>query len=349
MTTTYQTAEDAIAYLTTVLPAAPSAGLQQMVTDLMATGLPISFESVAGSPMGTALVRADGIVIGLADVPLNEGVVGHELAHALLETKGWPCLFAAESPDHWVGRIQKTLSSLLDHSAGIALQRTYGIDCEPYEQLLLDKQQAAMELLQGKSSVLNTMEMTAEQELEYGVGLALAAVERFWRTNIVPADFIRAMELFPGSHALFIAITDMVPAGTPTQGWAARQLMGMIVERLDDYMEIKGDVRPVMVLSHFVPGIHPDDAPEALGNVARLVMVPLSTDVPGEHSILILPNRDGLPFGFRQVLADNDIMQDFAERVVHAPFGAFCRALVPEAFCFWQPEGPSQLPQPALA
>ncbi|MBC7542799.1 MAG: hypothetical protein H7338_08715, partial [Candidatus Sericytochromatia bacterium] len=48
MTTLHQTAQDAIAHLATVLPTAPSAGLQHMVTDLMATGLPLSFDRLTG-------------------------------------------------------------------------------------------------------------------------------------------------------------------------------------------------------------------------------------------------------------------------------------------------------------
>jgi hypothetical protein len=339
----HQTPAAAIAYLAGQLPNPPSAGLQQMVTDLMATGLPLGFDRLAGSHVGSASLRTDGVLLTLADVPLNEGVVGHELAAAILEVQGWPCFFGAESTDMWIGRIQKNLSSLLDHACGIRLQRAYGIDGEAYEALLLEKEEQALHLLHTKAPVLNTMDMSAEQEIESGIRMALMALERLWRSDKVPADYVNALDLFPGAKSLFMTMSDLSPAGPPMTGWAARELMGRIVKLLDDYMEIKGGVRPLMVLSHFIPAVHPDDIDAALGSMARIVLVPLQTETPGEHSIFILPRRDDLPFGFRQAFADDAAKRDFVDRLVHAKYGAFCRTLVPEDFLFWLPSGHSEL------
>src|SRR5262249_42297988 len=137
----------------------------------------------------------------------------------------------------------------------------------------------------------------------------------------------------------FDSLSEFAPTAVPTTGWPSRQLMGAIIERIDDYLEIKGDVRPMMVLSHFVPAIHPADAAQATGNVARLIMVPLQTATPGEHTVMILPHRDHLPFGFRQVLPDETAIRDFADRMARARYGDFCRALVPESFLLWAPTG----------
>jgi hypothetical protein len=339
----HQTPAAAIEYLAGQLPTPPSDGLRRMVTDLMATGLPLGFERLQDSPVGSASLRRDGIVISLADVPLNEGVVGHELAAALLETKGWPCFFAGEAPDMWVGRIQKSLSSLLDNACGIKLQREYGIDADAYETFLLQREEQGLQQLLVKSSILNTMDMTAEQEIEAGIRIALMSIERFWRTGAVPADYVNAMDLFPGSKSLFTTLSDLAPEGVPMQGWTARFLMGQIVALLDDYMEIKGGIRPLMILSHFVPAVHADDADQPLADMARIVMVPLQSETVGEHSLFILPRRDGLPFGFRPAFADDAAKQSFVERLVRAKYGDFCRTLVPEDFLFWQPEGPSEL------
>lgn len=348
MTTLYQTPAEAIAYLAGQLPSPPSEGLARMVTDLMATGLPLGFERLPGSQVGSASLTTDGIVLTLADVPLNEGVVAHELAAAILETRGWPCFFDGEPANLWIGRIQKSLASLLDHASGIHLQREYGIDADAYESLLLKAEEEALQQLNANAKQLETLDFTAEMEIESGIRIALMSLERHWRTGEVPADYVNAMNLFPGSRSLFVTLSDLAPAGAPTDGWAARQLMGRIVELLDDYMEIKGEVRPLMILSHFVPAIHPDDAEAAVGSMARIVMVPLQSETPGEHSIFILPRRDALPFGFRQAFADDDAKKDFVDRMIHAKWGNFCRTLVPETFLFWQPTGESVLePLPA--
>ena len=345
MTTLHPTADAALAELTTLLGTAPSPGLTRLVDAVMAYGLPLGYDRLAGSPTGMATVGPDGIVVTLADVPLDEGVVAHELAHALLEMRGWPTLFAAEDPQYWVGRLQRTLASVLEHPAGIALQREYGIDGEAYETLLLERQLAAVQLANAKRKVLDTLAMTIEQELEYGIGLALMSVERYWRRDgQVEADFINALDLFPGARSLFTTLADLSPGKAPTEGWPARFLMGRIVSLLDDYMEIKGDVRPMMVLSHFVPAVHPDDALAPMKDVARVVIQSLPTAAAGEHSIFVLPARDGLPFGFRQTFADETAQQDFTDRIAGAPFAAFGRAVVPDAFRLWVPDGDPVMP-----
>ncbi len=343
MTTMHATPEAAIEYLAGQLSAPPSAGLQQMVADLMATGLPLGFDTLAGSYVGSASLKPDGIVLTLADVAMSEGVIGHEMAAALLETQGWPCFFAAEPTDMWLGRIQKSLAVMLDHACGIRLQRDYGIDCEAYEALLLDKEEQALKLLHATASVLNTMDITAEREIESGIRLALMAVERLWRSQSVPADYVNALDLFPGAKSLFMTLSDLAPSGPPQEGWAVRELMGRIVALLDDYMELKVDVRPLMILSHFVPAVHPEDVEQALGSMAEIVFMPLQSDVPGEHSIFILPRRDSLPFGFRQAFADDEAKKGFIDRLIHAKYGPFCRSLVPEDFLFWTPSGTSVL------
>jgi hypothetical protein len=340
----YQTPEAAIEYLAGQLPAAPSPGLRQMVTDLMAvTEVPLGFERLSGSYVGAAKLGPAGTVLSLADVSLDEGVVGHELAAAILETRGWPCFFGAEPTDMWVGRIQKSLASLLDHACGIRLQRQYGIACDAYEKLLLDKEEEALQQLLANAAVLNSVDLSAEKEIESGIRMALMAVERLWRSGSVPAEYISALDLFPGAQSLFMTLSDLAPSGPPMQGWPARELMGQIIQILDDYMEIKGEVRPLMILSHFVPAIHPDDAEQALGNVTQVVYVPLQSQTPGEYSFFLLPQRDSLPFGFRQAFADDEARQGFLDRLIRARYGDFCRTLVPEDFRFWTPEGPSQL------
>lgn len=336
-------------YLSGLLAASPSGGLIRMVEELLATGLPIRFETQPDLPVGTAQLRRDGIEISLPAGGLDEGAVGYPLARAILETRGWPVIFAGEEATFWLGRLQVTLAELLDNVAVAAVQREFGIAFEAYEDAQLARQYAAIVALHERAAALTGLELTGEQEVEYGIGIALLSVERLWRTGSLPADYWNAFDLIPGSRALFDSLSEFVPGPAPATGWDARGLMGRIIERVDDYLEIKAEVRPVTVLTHFVPALIADDADRPVGEVARVIIVPIESPLANEYSILILPHRDRLPFGFRQAFADDEAVKEFAGRLLQAPYGAFCRSLLPEAFCFWAPTGEAALPVEAVA
>src|SRR6186713_713233 len=94
MNQTFHTLAQAISLLTMTLPKPPTDGFRQMLGDLFAIGLPVSMKTQAGAQAGACLIGREGIELSLADIPLTEGVIAHEVAHALLETRGWPRLYA---------------------------------------------------------------------------------------------------------------------------------------------------------------------------------------------------------------------------------------------------------------
>jgi hypothetical protein len=319
------------------LPQPPSAELMQMLHDLCAVGRPLRFKLLDGSPHGETEISPESIVLGLGSAPPSEGLIAHELAHALLETRGWPRYFGTEAGDHWLGKVQLMLLNLIDHGAGIALQMQYGVDVRSHEEMLLAETEASIQRLLDRADLIPKVGLSGAQLVEFGTGIALSCLDYFWRTGGLPDGFFAAMDLIDGSRDLFTSLAESAPEGVPQEGWAARRLMGTLIERIDDYLQEEGGIRPLALLGHFVPATFANDLHRPVDQVASVLHKELTT--PGEYLLTVIYHRDGLPFSFRQTLPPHQGIGPFMDWMVTQPFGALARQVVPPDYCFWNPTG----------
>jgi hypothetical protein len=337
MATLFHSALRVRQFLVDFLPQPPSPDLMKMVGDLCAGGRPLMFKLFDDSPHGETEINPDAIHIGLGAAPPSEGLVAHEMAHALLEMRGWPRFFGTEAGDHWLARVQMMLINLLDHGAGLALQLQYGIDARGQEEILLAQTEEQIQRLLMKADLLPKVGLSGAQIVEFGTGLALTCLDYFWRTGDVPDHFHAAMDLIDGSRDLFAILADCAPQGIPTEGWPARRLMGQLIERIDDFLEEEGGIRPLALLGHVVPATYANDTHRPLDQVASILSKPLAQH--GDHLVTIINNRDGLPFGFRYVANPHMPFEMFLDRLGQQPFGSVARHYVPPEYLIWQPTG----------
>jgi hypothetical protein len=336
MATLFHSALRVRQFLVEFLPHPPSAELMKMVGDLCAGARPLMFKIFDDSPHGETEINPEVVLLGLGAAPPSEGLIAHELAHALLEMRGWPRFFGTEAGDHWLARVQVMLINLLDHAAGLALQLHYGIDARAQEEILLAQTEEQVQRLLSKADLLPKVGLTGAQIVEFGSGLALTVLDTFWRTGDVPEHFLSALDLIDGSRDLFSNLADCAPYGVPTEGWAARRLMGQLIERIDDFLEEEGGIRPLALLGHFVPAMYANDIHRPVEQVASVLKKPLAQ---GDHLITIINSRDGLPFGFREVNNPHLPIDMLLDRLGQQPFGTVARHYVPPEYLIWQPTG----------
>jgi hypothetical protein len=318
------------------LPQAPSAELMKMVADVCAGGRPLMFKIFDDSPHGECEINPEVVLLGLGAAPPTESLIAHELAHALLEMRGWPRFFGTEAGDHWLARVQMMLISLLDHGAGLNLQLQYGIDARPQEEILLAQTEEQIQRLLLQADLLPKVGLSGAQLVEFGTGLALTCLDYFWRTGDVPEHFHGAMDLIDGSRDLFSNLADSAPYGVPAEGWPARQLLGQLIERIDDFLQEEAGIRPLALLGHVVPAMYANDIHKPLEQVASVLTKPLTQ---GDVLVTIINKRDGLPFGFRHVVSPHVPLQHFLDRLEQQPFGSLARHYVPPDYLIWQPTG----------
>lgn len=332
MSQTYTSPAQALNALRTLLAKVPSPGLGLLLNDVFAIGLPVSIQTQQGRHEGAARIAREGITLALADVPIDEGVVGHELSHVLLETRGWPRLITDYASGHWADRALRTLVSHLDHACGQAMQKAYGVDPSTFEAILLEPADQRVAKLLRQAHLLPTLTLSPQQQVEFAVGVALGALEQYWRRGRVPESHERALSLLTGAEDLFQDLLDGVPAEPPMSGWESRQLMAGLIRLIDDFaVEICG-ARPLQAASQFVPGLHPADADATTGTAAVVETVPTPS---GEPAIQVTNRRDGLSFRLR----GSDPGGASVAAMQAQPFAQFCRAQVPKAILIWQPSG----------
>ncbi|MBC7541473.1 MAG: hypothetical protein H7338_01945 [Candidatus Sericytochromatia bacterium] len=338
MSTLFHSALRVRQFFTEFLPQPPSTELMRMVQDLCnAAGRPLQFKIFDDNVHGETEFNPESVLLGLGAAAPSEGLIAHELAHALLETRGWPRYFGTEAGDHWLGKVQVILLNLADHSAGIGLQVHYGIDARAHEEVLLAQSEASIQRLLDRADLIPKVGLSGSQLVEFGTGIALTCLDYYWRTGGLPDSFFAAMDLIDGSRDLFTSLAECAPDGVPQDGGAARRLMGTLIERIDDYLQEEAGIRPLALLGHFVPSSFANDVHRPVEQVATLLQKALPT--PGDFLITVIPHRDGLPFSFRQILPPHQGDDAFLNWTGQQPFGALARQVVPPEYLIWQPTG----------
>ncbi len=324
----------ALEYTKSRLGGMPSDGLIGLLSEIVDIGLPVKVFDNLGLTVGSTTVRRDGIELRLADGPFTEGVIAHEAVTALLETRGWPRLFGeakASGAQHYLER----LVNLLDHSAGIALQREYAVAGDAYESALLALQWRRIVQLnrQGPEAVAK---LSASDTIGYSLDVALTALEQRWRMGSLPVPYLQAMISFPDARALYDQMLQLSPGKAPQTGWQARRAMKAMIDLIDTYLERTTGGRPLNMAAQFVPSLHQDDAARTVSEVATIVETPLAG---ADYDIRIISQRDGLGFRYDENYASAAIAQRQLEALGAENYATFIRAKVPHATLIFRPSG----------
>jgi hypothetical protein len=327
----------ALEYAKTRLGAMPSDGLLQLLTDIVEIGLPVKVFDQLGLTTGSATVRRDGIELRLADGPFSEGVLAHEATSALLETRGWPRMFGeakASGARHYLDR----LVNLLDHAAGIALQRDYKVEGDAYESAQLTTQwRRIVQLNRQKEDLLPGL--SDSDRIGYSLDVALTAIEQRLRMGSLPVPYLQALSMFTDARALYDQMLQAADGSAPATGWQARRLLKALIDIIDGYLEKTSGGRPLNMASQFVPSLHQDDASRTVSEVATIIETPLASANSADFDIRIVNNRDGLSFRYDESYASAAVAQKQLEGLGNENYATFIRAKVPNAVLIFRPTG----------
>lgn len=327
----------ALEYAKTRLGAMPSDGLLQLLAELIDIGLPVKVFDQLGLSSGSATVRRDGIELRLADGPFTEGVLAHEAVSAILETRGWPRLFGeakASGARHYLER----LVNLLDHAAGIALQRDFAVDGEPYEAAQVTAQWRRIVQLNRQENLANGL--SDSDRIGYSLDIALTAIDQRWRMGSLPVPYVQVMQTFPDARQLYDQMMQAAAFTVPRTGWDARRVTKALIDIIDAYLERTTGGRPLNLAAQFVPSLHQEDGERTVSEVATIIETPLDGGGSGvAYDIRIVNQRDGLGFSFDESFVSAAIAQKQLEAIGNETYAPFIRAKVPNAVLIFRPTG----------
>jgi hypothetical protein len=329
----------ALEYAKTRLGGMPSDGLLQLLSEIVEIGLPVKVFDQMGLTTGSATVRRDGIELRLADGPFTEGVLAHEAVSALLETRGWPRMFGeakASGARHYLDR----LVNLLDHAAGIALQREYQVAGEAYESTQLTAHWKRIVQLNRQPEGF-VEGLSDSDRIGYSLDISLTAIEQRLRMGSLPVPYLQAMITFPDARAIYDQMLQAAEARAPQTGWQARRLMKALIDIIDGYLERTTGGRPLNMAAQFVPSLHQDDTSRTVSEVATIIETPLESANGTDFDIRIVNNRDGLGFRFDESYASAAVAQKQLEALGAENYATFARAKVPNAILIFRPTGDS--------
>jgi hypothetical protein len=332
------TAMKALEYTKARMGAMPSDGLLQLLSDIIDIGLPVKVFDQLGLTTGSATIRRDGIELRLADGPFTEGVIAHEAVAAILETRGWPRLFGeakASGARHYLER----LVNLLDHAAGIAIQREFHTACDGYESAQLTAQWRRIVQLNRQEDLARGL--SDSDRIGYSLDLALTAIDQRWRMGSLPVPYLQVMQTFPDARLIYDQVMQAAAFRVPQTGWEARRLMKALIDIIDGYLERTTGGRPLNNAAQFVPSLHQDDGERTLSEVATIIETPLDGGNGVNYDIRIVNNRDGLGFSFDESYASAAVAQKQLEALGNEKYATFIRARVPNPILIFRPTGDS--------